>query len=84
MFTSRFSNSTWIAEDTPCITYGLRGVIHCKVQVCMDSHVGNMACLLESQISSSGPDLHSGVDGGAVVEPMMDMCVHPVYFTLLT
>ncbi|KIP03740.1 hypothetical protein PHLGIDRAFT_77079 [Phlebiopsis gigantea 11061_1 CR5-6] len=50
------SNSTWIAEDTPCITYGLRGVIHCKVQ-----------------ISSSGPDLHSGVDGGAVVEPMMDM-----------
>ncbi|KAI0768916.1 Zn-dependent exopeptidase [Irpex lacteus] len=50
------SNSTWIAEDTPCITYGLRGVVHCKVQV-----------------SSQGPDLHSGVDGGAVAEPMIDV-----------
>ncbi|KAI0088477.1 Zn-dependent exopeptidase [Irpex rosettiformis] len=50
------SNSTWIAEDTPCITYGLRGVVHCKVQV-----------------SGQGPDLHSGVDGGAVAEPMVDM-----------
>ncbi|KAI0345693.1 Zn-dependent exopeptidase [Trametopsis cervina] len=50
------SNSTWIAEDTPCITYGLRGVIHCKVQV-----------------SGEGPDLHSGVDGGAIVEPMIDI-----------
>ncbi|THH23069.1 hypothetical protein EUX98_g8107 [Antrodiella citrinella] len=50
------SNSTWISETTPCITYGLRGVIHC-----------------EAEISSSGCDLHSGVDGGAAVEPMMDM-----------
>ncbi|KAI0785192.1 Zn-dependent exopeptidase [Abortiporus biennis] len=50
------SNSTWISEDTPCITYGLRGVVHCKVE-----------------ISSKGPDLHSGVDGGAAAEPMMDM-----------
>ncbi|KAI0770447.1 Zn-dependent exopeptidase [Fomes fomentarius] len=50
------SNSTWIAEDTPCITYGLRGVIHCNVE-----------------ISNAGPDLHSGVDGGAAREPMLDM-----------
>ncbi|KAI0754689.1 Zn-dependent exopeptidase [Daedaleopsis nitida] len=50
------SNSTWIAEDTPCITYGLRGVIHCNVE-----------------ISNQGPDLHSGVDGGAAREPMSDM-----------
>ena len=50
------SNSAWIAEDTPCITYGLRGVVHCKVQ-----------------ISNKGPDLHSGVEGGAVAEPMTDM-----------
>ncbi|KAJ3559316.1 hypothetical protein NM688_g421 [Phlebia brevispora] len=50
------SNSTWIAEDTPCITYGLRGVVHCKVQ-----------------ISNKGPDLHSGVDGGAITEPMTNM-----------
>ncbi|CCM00624.1 uncharacterized protein FIBRA_02660 [Fibroporia radiculosa] len=50
------SNSTWIAEDTPCITYGLRGVVHCNVE-----------------ISSEGPDRHSGVDGGAAAEPMLDM-----------
>ncbi|KAJ3483636.1 hypothetical protein NLI96_g6169 [Meripilus lineatus] len=50
------SNSTWISEDSPCITYGLRGVIHCQVQ-----------------ISNKGADLHSGVDGGATAEPMVDM-----------
>lgn len=27
------SNSTWISEDRPCITYGLRGVVHCSVEV---------------------------------------------------
>ncbi|KAI0350342.1 Zn-dependent exopeptidase [Trametes cingulata] len=30
------SNSTWIAEDTPCITYGLRGVVHCNVEIYND------------------------------------------------
>ncbi|EIN12463.1 Zn-dependent exopeptidase [Punctularia strigosozonata HHB-11173 SS5] len=50
------SNSTWIAEDPPCITYGLRGVVHCSVE-----------------ISSHSPDLHSGVDGGSVPEPMLDL-----------
>ncbi|KAJ7644380.1 hypothetical protein FB45DRAFT_897694 [Roridomyces roridus] len=50
------SNSTWIAEDTPCITYGLRGVIHCALE-----------------ISSDLPDMHSGVEGGAVREPLLDM-----------
>ncbi|KAJ3780388.1 WD40-repeat-containing domain protein, partial [Lentinula aff. detonsa] len=37
------SNSTWISEDTPCITYGLRGVIHCSIEICNklpDSHSG--------------------------------------------
>lgn len=50
------SNSTWIADDQPCITYGLRGVVHSVLE-----------------IASDGPDLHSGIDGGAVVEPMIDM-----------
>ncbi|KAF9568808.1 glutathione degradosome [Agrocybe pediades] len=50
------SNSTWIADDRPCITYGLRGVVHCSVE-----------------ISSDRPDLHSGIEGGAVAEPMVDM-----------
>ena len=52
------SNSTRIAEDTPCITYGLRGVVHCTVK-----------------ITNKGPDLHSGIDGGAITEPMTDMFV---------
>ncbi|THH19346.1 hypothetical protein EW146_g1817 [Bondarzewia mesenterica] len=37
------SNSTWIACDTPCITYGLRGVVHCNIEItskCKDSHSG--------------------------------------------
>ncbi|KAF8798830.1 Zn-dependent exopeptidase [Phlegmacium glaucopus] len=50
------SNSTWIADDRPCITYGLRGVVHCALE-----------------ITSDRPDLHSGIEGGAVVEPMIDM-----------
>jgi len=50
------SNSTWIAEDPPCITYGLRGVVHSTLE-----------------ISSNSPDMHSGIEGGAVTEPMLDM-----------
>ncbi|KAG6845113.1 hypothetical protein H0H87_000540 [Tephrocybe sp. NHM501043] len=50
------SNSTWIGEDRPCITYGLRGVVHCALE-----------------ITSGHPDLHSGIEGGAVAEPMFDM-----------
>ncbi|KAF8967066.1 hypothetical protein BDZ97DRAFT_1804996 [Flammula alnicola] len=50
------SNSTWIADDRPCITYGLRGVVHCGVT-----------------IKNDGPDVHSGIEGGAVAEPMVDM-----------
>ncbi|KZW01583.1 glutathione degradosome [Exidia glandulosa HHB12029] len=50
------SNSYWIGECTPCITYGLRGVVHATVE-----------------ISSQRADVHSGVDGGAVSEPMIEM-----------
>ncbi|KAH7097612.1 Zn-dependent exopeptidase [Auriculariales sp. MPI-PUGE-AT-0066] len=50
------SNSYWIGENTPCITYGLRGVVHASVE-----------------ISSKRADVHSGVDGGAVSEPMIEM-----------
>ncbi|KAJ2935286.1 hypothetical protein H1R20_g1809, partial [Candolleomyces eurysporus] len=50
------SNSTWITDDRPCITYGLRGVIHCNIE-----------------ITSQLPALHSGVEGGGIVEPMVDM-----------
>lgn len=27
------SNSSWIGEDSPCITYGLRGVVHMQIEV---------------------------------------------------
>ncbi|KAI8362312.1 hypothetical protein B0O80DRAFT_409457 [Mortierella sp. GBAus27b] len=50
------SNSYWLGEDIPCLTYGLRGVIHSTLT-----------------ISSKNVDLHSGVDGGAVSEPLIDM-----------
>ncbi|KAG9017933.1 hypothetical protein FRB90_000115 [Tulasnella sp. 427] len=50
------SNSYWIDDARPCITYGLRGVIHATIEV-----------------HGEGPDVHSGVDGGAHIEPMMDM-----------
>jgi di- and tripeptidase len=42
------ANSYWLDDEVPCLTYGLRGVIHATVQV-----------------SSSNPDLHSGVDGNS-------------------
>ncbi|KAK0539644.1 hypothetical protein OC835_001043 [Tilletia horrida] len=50
------SNSYWLGEDTPCITMGLRGVIHATIEM-------------------HGPDkdVHSGVEGGALREPMIDM-----------
>ncbi|PLW10979.1 hypothetical protein PCANC_08499 [Puccinia coronata f. sp. avenae] len=50
------SNSYWLDDETPCMTFGLRGVIHATVKV-----------------SSSQPDLHSGMHGGAVHEPVLDL-----------
>ncbi|CAO3656823.1 unnamed protein product [Mucor hiemalis] len=50
------SNSYWLGEDVPCITYGLRGVIHATVSIC-----------------NKRDDLHSGVEGGAVSEPLIDL-----------
>ena len=51
------ANSYWLDDYVPCITYGLRGVIHATVQ-----------------IESEHPDLHSGVDGSALLdEPLKDL-----------
>ncbi|WAQ89029.1 hypothetical protein PtA15_10A452 [Puccinia triticina] len=50
------SNSYWLDDETPCMTFGLRGVIHATVKV-----------------TSSQPDLHSGMHGGAVHEPVLDL-----------
>lgn len=45
-----------MGEDVPCLTYGLRGVIHASIEV-----------------SNKLADLHSGVEGGAVSEPLIDL-----------
>lgn len=50
------SNSYWLDDNVPCLTYGLRGVIHATVEV-----------------SSGRPDSHSGVEGGSIQEPMIDL-----------
>ncbi|KAI8379206.1 WD40-repeat-containing domain protein [Radiomyces spectabilis] len=50
------SNSYWLGEDMPCLTYGLRGVVHASIE-----------------ISNTRADLHSGVEGGAVSEPLVDL-----------
>lgn len=51
------ANSYWLDDHVPCLTYGLRGVIHATVRV-----------------ESNHPDLHSGVDGSALLdEPLKDL-----------
>ena len=50
------SDNYWLNSRTPCLTYGLRGLVYFKLTV-------------------SGParDLHSGVFGRMVHEPMTDL-----------
>jgi di- and tripeptidase len=51
------ANSYWLDDHVPCLTYGLRGVIHATVRM-----------------ESRHPDLHSGVDGSALLdEPLKDL-----------
>ena len=50
------SNSYWLDDHTPCLTYGLRGVIKASITV-----------------SNDLPDLHSGVEGGSIREPTVDL-----------
>jgi di- and tripeptidase len=51
------SNSYWINDEQPCLTFGLRGVLHATIDIS----------------SPKQEDLHSGVDGGAYDEPLNDM-----------
>lgn len=51
------ANSYWLDDKVPCLTYGLRGVVHANLIV-----------------SSPHPDLHSGIDGSALLdEPLKDL-----------
>ncbi|BGP20053.1 hypothetical protein JCM10213_003563 [Rhodosporidiobolus nylandii] len=51
------SNSYWLGEDVPCLTFGLRGVIHATVKV----------------ESDQPDLLHSGIWGGVTSEPLGDL-----------
>ncbi|KAJ1822057.1 hypothetical protein LPJ75_000562 [Coemansia sp. RSA 2598] len=48
------SSSYWIGETTPCLTYGMRGSIRANLRI----------------ESSRAADVHAGVWGGAVSEPL--------------
>lgn len=51
------ANSYWLDDYNPCLTYGLRGVVHANLVV-----------------TSDHPDLHSGIDGSALLdEPLKDL-----------
>ncbi|OJJ50197.1 hypothetical protein ASPZODRAFT_58230 [Penicilliopsis zonata CBS 506.65] len=51
------ANSYWLDDFNPCLTYGLRGVVHANLVV-----------------TSDHPDLHSGIDGSALLdEPLKDL-----------
>lgn len=51
------ANSYWLDDYNPCLTYGLRGVVHANLVVASDH-----------------PDLHSGIDGSALLdEPVKDL-----------
>ena len=67
------SNSYWIGEDIPCLTFGLRGVIHATLGVSLSSLDKSHSLTLRNQITSDQPDLHSGMQGGGVSEPLVDM-----------
>ncbi|GAA5844298.1 hypothetical protein JCM9279_001759 [Rhodotorula babjevae] len=51
------SNSYWLGETVPCLTFGLRGVIHASVKVA----------------SSNPEFTHSGIWGGVTSEPLNDL-----------
>lgn len=50
------SDTSMLAEDTPSITTGLRGLAYWQIEVTSASH-----------------DLHSGIFGGAVANPIMEL-----------
>jgi di- and tripeptidase len=53
------ANSYWLDDYNPCLTYGLRGVVHANLVV-----------------TSDHPDLHSGIDGSALLdEPVKDVSI---------
>ncbi|KAG9410249.1 hypothetical protein AC1031_018283 [Aphanomyces cochlioides] len=50
------SNNYWLGDQTPCLTFGMRG--------CLE---------IELQVDGPAVDVHAGVDGGAIRQPMLDL-----------
>ncbi|CAI4222830.1 unnamed protein product [Auanema sp. JU1783] len=50
------SDSYWLGNTKPCLTYGLRGI-----------------CSFSVEVTGINQDLHSGVYGGIIHEPMSDL-----------
>lgn len=72
------NNNTWLGDDRPCLTYGLRGVLKMIITVslsCFMAHSDNnpLTAAAALQVTGAKRDLHSGVDGGASFEPLMDL-----------
>ncbi|KAI3633828.1 hypothetical protein MIR68_008160 [Amoeboaphelidium protococcarum] len=59
------SDNYWLGTEKPCLTYGLRGVQYFMVEVHGPPS--------EDGSRKHGFDLHSGVFGGTVHEPMVDL-----------
>ncbi|BGP03427.1 hypothetical protein JCM10021v2_007160 [Rhodotorula toruloides] len=70
------SNSYWLGEDVPCLTFGLRGVIHASVKVSplrgLPPFVRLISCFVQVESAISKP-IHSGIEGGATSEPLNDL-----------
>ncbi|PWN27025.1 Zn-dependent exopeptidase, partial [Jaminaea rosea] len=72
------SNSYWLDEQTPCVTVGMRGVIKASVTVSKPTRrlghsTSGSRCDAAGGGGGDGDDVHSGVQGGSLREPMLDL-----------
>lgn len=65
-----FANSYWLGSRTPCLIYGMRGS-----PAVQQAQRSPKAGIQQITVCVSGPsrDLHSGVHGGCINEPLMDL-----------
>ena len=64
------SNSYWLNDEVPCLTYGLRGVIHATVEISSDrpdSHSGVNGGSIQEPMSDLVNLLSSLTDKGRII-----------------